>query len=280
MPNISTTLENIDTIAIGGFDGMHRGHQELLKHLGSNGAVLVIDSGYANLTPLLERKRHCSHEIIFFDLDEIRSFSGKEFITKLKVSFSSLKRVVVGYDFHFGNNRSCSTEDLISMFDGEVIVVPEFKQNGISVHARTIRDLISNGDIKKANSLLGYEYSINSTVITGQGLGKKELYPTLNLANNDFLLPKEGVYAAFAQLDNEINHRAAVVFTGHRVSTDGSYALEVHVLNSEVENIKSVRLFIVDYIRDNQKFESLIVLKEAIKKDIEKARVLTSHLAL
>jgi len=280
MPNISTTLENIDTIAIGGFDGMHRGHQELLKYLGANGAVLVIDSGYANLTPLLERQRHCSHEIIFFDLDEIRSFSGKEFIAKLKVSFSSLKRVVVGYDFHFGNNRSCSTEDLISIFDGEVIVVPEFKQNGISVHARTIRDLISNGDIRKANSLLGYEYTISSTVITGQGLGKKELYPTLNLANSDFLLPKEGVYAAFAQLDNEINHRAAVVFTGHRATTDGSYALEVHVLNSEVEDVKSVRLFIADYIRDNQKFESLIVLKEAIKKDIEKARVLTSHLAL
>jgi len=280
MPNTSTTLENIDTIAIGGFDGMHRGHQELLKRLGKNGAVLVIDAGYANLTPLLERKRHCANEIIFFDLEEIRSFSGEEFIEKLKNSFVNLKKIVVGYDFHFGNNRSCSTYDLKTMFDGKVEVVPEFKQNDISVHARTIRDLISKGDVKKANLLLGYEYSIKSTIITGQGLGKKELYPTLNLAKSDFLLPKEGVYVAFVKLDDEINHRAAVVFTGHRETTDGSFALEVHVLNSEVENVSEVRLFIVDFIRDNKKFENLNSLKDAIKQDIEKAKVLTSHLAL
>ena len=280
MQNISTTLENIDTIAIGGFDGMHKGHQKLLKHLGDNGAVLVIDAGYANLTPKLERERHCSSKIIFFDLKEIRSFSGEEFIKKLKDKFIGLKKIVVGYDFRFGNSRSCSTKDLDSLFEGEVLVIPEFKYNDISVHARTIRDLIKSAKIKEANSLLGYSYSIFSSIIKGQGLGKKELYPTLNLAQNLFLAPKEGVYAGFVQLNNELNHRPAVVFTGHRATTDGSYALEVHVLDSNVEEVKSLRIFFVDFIRENKKFESLEELKKAIKIDIQKAKDLTSHLAL
>jgi len=280
MLNISTTLEKIDTIAIGGFDGMHRAHQELLKHLGNNGAVLVIDSGFANITPSNERERHCANKIIFFKLEEIKNLSGDHFIEKLSKRFTHLKKIVVGYDFRFGNNRHFDTEDLQRVFSGDVTVVPEYKYDNISVHARTIRELIKDGDIKNANALLGYEYSIRSKIIKGQGLGKKELFPTLNLAKSDFLAPKEGVYAAFAKLDNEVNHRAAVVFTGHRVSTDGSYALEVHVLDADVEQVEEVRLFFVDFIRENKKFETLAELKEAIGEDIERAKVLTGRFAL
>ena len=189
--NFSTLVNKntITSIAIGGFDGMHAAHQELFKRLDENGAILSIESGYATLTPKKYRQEYSKYPIYYYVLGDIKHLSGDKFIELLKEEYPKLKRIVVGFDFCFGKNRAYCIQQLKDVFDGEVIVVNEFKINNISVHSRTIREYISNGDLKTANKLLTKEYKIYGTQIKGQGLGSKSFVPTINLKVEDFLLP-------------------------------------------------------------------------------------------
>ena len=137
--NIATAMRNIKSIAIGGFDGMHIAHQYLFDALGEHGAVLAIETGYADITPGTHRQEHTHYPIFYYKLDDIKPLSGEEFVAKLKSDFPALKKIVVGYDFHFGHKRSCFSHDLKSLFDGEVVIVDEVKVEGEAVHSHVIR---------------------------------------------------------------------------------------------------------------------------------------------
>ena len=263
----STGLRNIESIAIGAFDGIHKAHQELI---GRADAVVVIDKGDAILTPGRYRCEFVKRPCFFFELSKIRHMDAKAFVALLRKSFPNLKKIVVGYDFAFGKDRKYSIEDLRHHFEGEVEVVPEVMIDGVSVHSRTIKDLLRRGQIAQANKLLGRCYMIEGEVVPGQGIGKKELVPTINLSVEKFLLPKEGVYATLTQIGE--NLFASVSFIGHRVTTDGSFAVETHILDAEPPHAKRVRIYFIERIRDNRKFASLQKLKAAIATDIEKAR--------
>jgi len=262
------SLESVDSIAIGGFDGMHVGHQRLFSELGQNGCIVVIETGYANLTPREERENFSHYPIEYFELDEIRHLDGKGFIEVLSQKFENLQKIVVGYDFHFGKNRQCSFEDLKNIFDGEVVVIDEVTQNGDSVHSHKIRHKLSIGDIKGANHFLAHNYTIKGEHITGQGIGKKELVATINLKTKGYLIPKEGVYATLTRVNDDAHFHPSVSFIGHRVTTDGSFAIESHILDGEVNNVEKAAISFVAFIRNNEKFDSLADLKKAIQSDI------------
>ena len=264
----ATTLQNVDAIAIGGFDGMHIGHQHLFDALGANGAIVVIETGYANLTPAKKRERFTTYPIVYLELDAIRHLSGEEFVTLLQERFKKLKKIVVGYDFHFGKNRKYSFNDLKELFSGEVLVIDEVSFHGDSVHSHKIRAKLQIGDIKGANAFLGHNYTIDGKVIKGQGIGKKELVATINLEAKEYLAPKEGVYVTLTRINDEEHLHPSVSFVGHRVTTDGSFAIESHILDGEVTCHEKASISFVDFIRNNQKFENLAELKEAIQKDI------------
>jgi len=266
--NIATAMKNSTAIAIGGFDGMHIGHQDLFKSLGENGTIVVIETGYANLTPKGERQNFSHYPIIYLELDEIRHLDGKDFVELLKEKFPKLKKIVVGYDFHFGKNRKYSFEDLKTLFDGEVEVINAVRLDGDSVHSHKIRAKLQIGDIKGANAFLGHNYSIKGNHISGQGIGKKELVATINIESRGFLIPKEGVYATLTRIDEEEHYHPSVSFIGHRVTTDGSFAIESHILDGEVSCEHKATISFVSFIRNNEKFETIAELKEAIKKDI------------
>lgn len=261
-------MKESTAIAIGGFDGMHIGHQHLFNALGKNGTIVVIETGYANLTPKTERENFSHHSIMYIDLDEVRHLSGEEFIELLKEKFPKLEKIVVGYDFHFGKNRKYSFNDLRTLFDGEVVVIAEVTHNGDSVHSHKIRAKLQIGDIKGANAFLGHNYTIRGEHITGQGIGKKELYATINIKAKQFLTPKEGVYVSLTRVDDEEHYHPSVSFVGHRATTDGLFSIESHILDGEVTCQKSASISFVDFIRNNQKFNTLEELKAAIKKDI------------
>jgi len=261
-------MNRTTSIAIGGFDGMHIGHQALFKELDENGTIVVIETGYANLTPDGFRERYTNHRIVYFKLDDIRHLDGKGFISFLKTKFPMLKKIVVGYDFHFGKDRKYSYDDLKKLFDGEVVVVEEVKHNNDSVHSHKIRAKLQIGDIKGANEFLGHNYMIEGKRVDGQGLGSKELVSTINLHVKDFLLPKEGVYVTLTRIDKEEHFHPSVSFIGHRITTDGSFAVETHILDGVVTCKEKAQISFVDFIRNNEKFDSLEKLKEAIKKDI------------
>ncbi len=269
-PSTVLVKDSIDTIAIGSFDGIHLGHQQLIDRLGEHGALFVIDKDCANLTPGVKRAEYSKHPCMFYHFLKVKELSGGEFIELLKKEFINLKRIVVGYDFLFGKRRSCDTDDLRELFDGEVEVVDEFLYGGVSVHSSLIREAIKNEDIEKANRFLGREYSITGAVVKGQGLGQAQLYPTINIKTKCFLLPSDGVYATRTMINEKIYD--SVSFLGNRVSTDQQYSIETHVLDDSVEVKSSIELFFVQYLRANRKFNDLTELKAQIATDIKSAK--------
>ena len=273
MKKSSSTLKNsITSIAIGGFDGMHIAHQELFKNLDSNGGILSIESSYANLTPKKYRQEYSKYPIFYYQLEEIKHLEGDEFIRLLEKEFPNLKKVVVGFDFCFGKDRKYCIQKLKELFKGEVIILDEIKLENIAVHSRVIREYIKNGDIKNANKFLGKNYKIYGNHITGQGLGSTDFVPTINLTVKEFLLPKEGVYITKTILSAK--EYSSVTFLGHRVTTDGSYAIETHILEPFTQNEDEgiIQIKFLEKIRDNKKFDNFTELKNEILKDIETAK--------
>jgi len=271
--SILVNKNTITAIAIGGFDGMHLAHQELFKNLGNHGGIVVIESGFANLTPKTYRQEYTNYPIYYYVLEDIKHLTGEKFILLLKEEFPNLKKIVVGFDFCFGKNRKHCIPELNSLFDGEVLVVNEVKKNNIAVHSRVIRDYLKNGDIKTANKLLNKEYKIFGKQIKGQGLGSKSFVPTINIKVPDFILPNEGVYAT-RTIINEKEYNS-VTFLGHRITTDGSFAVETHILNEDIKNMYNlVQIKFIEKIRENQKFDNFDKLKEQILEDIHQAKVI------
>ncbi len=270
MKRFSTTLKNeeVDSIAIGGFDGIHIAHQKLISHLSPTGGVVVIDKNSATLTPKKYRCKYIPNRVIFLPFNDIKQMSAREFISYLKAEFINLKKIVVGYDFRFGKDAHASCEDLKLLFDGEVVVVSEVLFDGISVHSGVIRKLLKDGNILMANKLLGREYEIQGRVIKGQGIGKKELFATINIEVDNFLIPKNGVYASFTKIGNSSYLSAS--FIGNRLSSDGKFSIETHILDKEIKvKDEKISIAFVDFIRDNRKFDNLTQLKEQIAKDLD-----------
>ncbi|MDD5405634.1 MAG: bifunctional riboflavin kinase/FAD synthetase [Sulfurovaceae bacterium] len=258
----------ISSIAIGAFDGVHLAHKVLID---SVDAVVIIERNSGVLTPGYLRTKHTSKPSFFYHLDKIKDLCAEDFVAKLKADFPSLAKIVVGYDFHFGKDKIGDTKLLKKLFDGEVIVIDTVKSEGIPVHSRVIKDALRAGDIKTANKLLGREYEITAQSISGQGLGARELVPTLNLSINDFLLPKEGVYATRTKIDGYWYD--SVSFIGHRVSADCNFAIETHILDRDIGIIRDdISISFVAFLRDNQKFNRLEELKTQIVQDIKEAK--------
>jgi len=211
MLNTSTiSKDSIKSIAIGGFDGIHLAHQELIKKAE---ALMIVSKYNSNLTPRDYRCKFAKKPCFFYDLDKIKKLGCKEFSLFLKNEFENLKKIVVGYDFRFGHKRSCGVNQLKEFFDVEII--NEVKIDGISVHSGVIREFIKKGEIKKANTLLGRVYSIKGYVVKGQGIGKKELVPTINISVCDFLLPKDGVYASRILIGSELKNSITFIGTSN-----------------------------------------------------------------
>ena len=259
----------VKALAIGRFDGFHRGHTELFSYLGEGGALAVIKTNGLKITP--NQKKFTNLEIFTYELESMKDLSGEKFIDKLMEEFPNLKRIVVGYDFKFGKNRSFSAEDLKDLFSGEVVIVDEFKLNKTSVHTKEIKTLLKLGNITKANNLLGRNFEILGKVIKGQGLGAKKLYPTINLEiSNDQFLPKDGVYLTYANFQDR--RFKSLSFIGTRLSTDGKFSIETHILEEFYSTPEFINLEFVEFLRDNAKFENLNDLKTQISKDIKRAK--------
>jgi len=254
----------IKSIAIGSFDGIHIAHRILIDKVD---ALAIIERNGGYLTPGYKRSLYTSKMCCFYHFDIIKTLTPEAFIHKLQVDFPSLETIVVGYDFHFGKNKAGNAERLEALFDGEVVIVEEVSFEGIPVHSRTIKAYLREGNITMANKLLGRIYCIEGEVVQGQGLGKKELVPTINLNVKEYQLPLEGVYATRTRIEGEWLN--SVSFLGHRVTTDDSFAVETYILDKKLGEVQGeIALEFVDFIRANQKFDSLDALKKQIQSDI------------
>ena len=262
--------EHILGLALGKFDGMHLAHKALFAHLPPQSALLCIESKGASLTPYKEP--YSPYPIISINFEDIIDWSGAHFMKVLNDKFPSLHTLVVGYDFAFGKDRAYSANNLAHFFNGKIVIMPEFCVNGIGVHSSLIKEYIRNGDMKSATHMLGRFYALRGNIISGQNLGSKALYATINIEVGEYILPQNGVYASFTQLENEI--LPSVSFIGNRLSTDDAFSVETHILEQNIHTLSDNKasIFFVQKIRDNQKFEHLYLLKEAITQDIAQAK--------
>ncbi|HEC1538698.1 TPA: bifunctional riboflavin kinase/FAD synthetase [Campylobacter upsaliensis] len=275
MMSFFTILEKneVKTLAIGCFDGIHLGHLELIKRLDLNGALLVINKFKGEILSDFKQKQELSKRAIFtLEFEKIRYLKAQDFLHLLRQEFKFLEHIVVGYDFVFGHNKEAKAFDIERLSGIKTSIVPEFKLDGLSVHASLIKDFLARGEVKKAERFLGRKYSIKARVIRGQGLGKKELFATLNLRNCNYFLPKNGVYASMIKIKEE--RFKSVSFLGVR-STDSAFSIETHILENFEKIVRldeEVELFFVEFLRENESFRDLKALKQKISQDIEKTK--------
>ncbi len=265
---------NIASIAIGKFDSMHLAHKAILNNLDKNGIVLLIKMPHITngfIVPYSKRKHYIKNDIYYIDFNEINNLSGVDFLYFLKSKLPHLEYIVVGSDFKFGKNRTCNAADIQNISNFNTIIIDEMSLNGTPIHSSYIKQYILSGDISLANQLLGRFYSIEGRLIKGQGIGKEMLFPTINIHVDEYILPKDGVYASYVKIQDIFFK--SITFLGNRLSIDHSFAIETHIIDKNIHNTPdTIEVFFVERIRDNMRFDNLISLKAQISSDINIAR--------
>ncbi len=285
------------SVALGIFDGVHLGHQSIIKaaqkealERGLSSVILTFENHPRSLTinnsPSLitdfQTRLKLFKELgvdyvlaIKFSL-EIMNMSPDEYLRNYLLAILNAKNVSVGYDHHFGKNRSGNVEFLKEFCkenDLSLTIKEAFKIDGDLVSSSSIREQLSTGNIKEANKLLGRNFTLRGTVIHGDGRGKELGFPTANLKISDELIkPRPGVYLATA------DKYQCLVNIGYRptFTHKQELSIEAHLLdftgnlyNAELE------LEFIDRIRDEKKFSSKEELIKQIKEDISLTKIHT-----
>ena len=284
-----------DSIAtIGTFDGVHIGHQKILKSLIDNAKendlesvvltffphprmVLQKDSKIKLLNTIDERseilkKNGVDHIIIQEFTEEYSRLTAFAFVKNILVNKLKIKSIIVGYDHHFGRNRSANINDLKDFgneFNFKVIEIPAQDINDVSVSSTKIRKALLKGDIITANKYLGYNFMLSGTVVKGNSLGKTINFPTANIKieENYKLIPKKGVYIVNSYLDDKLVF--GMMNIGKKPTVNGKKkTIEVNFFDFD-EDIygKKIRINILNRIRNEEKFDSIQDLKNQLKKD-------------
>lgn len=284
-------------LTIGTFDGIHLGHQEILKKLFERSRFhkarsflitfhphprkviakdnnLKILSTPSEKTQILEKMGLENLFIINFTT-EFSQQSPLEFFKTYIINKIGLKEIVVGHDHKFGKGREGTSETLKmlgSEFKFELSMVDEFKLDGETISSTNLRRAIMNGDIKRANLFLGRPYSFSGIVISGDKRGRTLGYPTANikLDNNDKLLPALGIYAAEVVIDNL--KFAGLLSIGKRPTfyDNGEIVPEVYIYNFD-KNVydKKITVNVLEQIRKEEKFSSPEELINQMNRDKE-----------
>lgn len=286
-------------VTTGTFDGVHLGHRAIIRRLKESANKIKGETVIITFDPhprvvlfpqdqsikliitreekieLLE-KAGIDHLIIHPFTKEFASLSSDEFIEKILVKQIGTKRLVIGYDHHFGKNREGSFEKLKEKgieFGFEVEEIPAQEIDHISVSSTKIRHAIETGDIETANSYLGYHFMINGKVKPGNKLGRTIGFPTANILIDDpfKIIPGRGVYAVRILYNN--TYYNGILNIGFRPTIGGKdLVIEVHILdfNEEIYD-RYLRVEFISRIRDEQRFDDLDALKAQILRDRDTA---------
>ena len=284
-------------VTSGTFDGVHIGHQKILKRVKerarqSNGQSVVItywphprlvlfpeDNDLRLLSTIEERIEQLrsfgiDYLLIIPFTKEFARTSSRSFITDVLVRAINTRVLVIGYDHRFGKNREGSFENLkarSAQYGFEVEEIPRQDVDDVAVSSTKIRKALEEGDIETANRYLGHPYSLTSVVVEGNRLGRTIGYPTANLAlpANNKLVPGNGVYAVWVKHDQE--KHAGMMNIGLRPTVDGKQVtLEVHILHFDRDIYgQTLTVEFVELLRQEQNFGSLEALKEQLAKDQE-----------
>jgi riboflavin kinase/FMN adenylyltransferase len=286
-------------LAIGVFDGVHRGHQAVISTSAdharaSNGTPVV-----ATFDPhpekvlrpqaaphLLSATQHkialiralgVEHLLIITFDKQFAATEPEDFVGDLVAHSKPLREICVGHEWSFGKNRRGNLDLLKKLgakFNFDVVGIPPVKLKGAVVSSTAIRQAVEKGDLAKAAEMLGREYTILGTVTHGDNLGKKIGFPTANLSAHSEQFPPNGVYAAEASIDGEL-HRG-VINLGVRPTVSGGKServLEIYLFdfNRDIYG-HDVEVRFSKFLRPEKKFENLDALVQQIRQDVQQAR--------
>lgn len=293
-------LEENTTIAIGTFDGVHSGHQEILKRAKEiatkNNQKLVVFTFIdhpsivtgSKLVPHLlttsEEKISLLNHTFEPDYCIMPSFTKgfsmltpEEFIDEILVKKLKAKNICVGFNFFFGYKAEGNNETLLNLsskYNYHAEIVPPFVYEKQTVSSSIIRELIATENLSKANNMLGYNYKLRGNIVKGKGIGKSVLgIPTANIAvNGRKLVPSNGVYACDVKIRDK--NLKGIVNIGNRPTFDnGTKSIEVHIFDFE-DNIydEQMEICLVMHLRGEKKFNGPEALKAQILSDIEEVK--------
>jgi len=290
----SYSSEKESILTIGTFDGVHIGHNKILKRLIQDSKKNNLSSLVMTFFPHPRMILNKSHEIKMIDtidekinllektgLDNLiihpfdNNFSkirAKEFVEEILVKKLKIKEIIIGYDHKFGKDREASVEDLKKFGKDYMFTVKEIPAqeiDSIAISSTKIRNAILNGEIEKCNKFLGRNFILTGKVVYGDGLGKKIDFPTANIEIKETykIIPKNGVYLVKTKINS--NTYFGMMNIGIRPTVGGTNkSLEIHFFNFK-DNIygKNVSIEIIKKIRDEEKFSSIDQLKIQLKKD-------------
>ena len=286
-------------VTIGTFDGVHVGHQKILKQLYKTALtnelesilvsffphprmVLQKESSLKLLNTIKERtqmieKTGISNLIVQPFTREFSRLSALDFVRDILVNQLHIKKIIVGYDHQFGRNRNATIDDLIEFgktYDFEVIEITAQQLENVSISSTKIRNALNEGAIQTANNYLGYPFMISGLIVKGKGIGKTLEFPTANLhLKEDYkLIPKNGVYLVQSIISGK--EVFGLTNIGTNPTVGGTYkTIETYFLDYSRDLYqKEIQLNFIKRIRGEKTFESKDALKNAITKDEQFAR--------
>ena len=292
--NIREYNNKKSVVTIGTFDGVHIGHKKILEKIIFNAKELNCESVVLTFFPhprmvlqknsvvqllntvdektLLLEKTGIDNLIIHPFNQEFSRLTAEEFVKEILVNQLNIRKIIIGYDHRFGRNRTANINDLIVFgkeygFEVEQISAQEINDNAVS--STKIRNAILEGNITLANNYLGYNYFFSGIVVKGKQVGRTIGFPTANIKiNEDYkLIPKNGVYIVKSNYDKKTIF--GLINIGTRPTVDGTnQTIEVFYLDFDKTIYdESLTIEIIEFIRDEQKFDSLNDLKNQINED-------------
>jgi len=279
---------------LGTFDGVHIGHRKILEKITQNvenekleslvltffphpRMVLQDQSGVKLLNTISEKiellEKIGIQNLVIHPFDEkFSKLSAEEFVKTVLVDQFHIQKIIIGHDHRFGRNRTANIDDLIAFgkqydFEVEQISVQEIKE--VSISSTKIRKALTEGNMALANDYLGYDYFLTGTILKGKQLGRTIGFPTANLkiAENHKLIPRNGAYIVKSILDNKTVFGMMNIGFNPTITAE-NLSIEVHYFGFDADLYhQEIRVSILKYLRPEQKFDSIALLKEQLKKD-------------
>ena len=295
-------------VTIGTFDGVHLGHQQILKQLIDTSqksklksvlltffphpkVVLQPDISMNLIQTIQEREKALENTgldylVIHPFSIEFSRLSADDYVKQILVEQLNVRKVVVGYDHRFGRNRTASLEDMYhyaDIYDFEVIEIDAKKINSTAVSSTKIRKAIDDGNIELANNYLGHPFTIEGTVVHGDKRGRELSYPTANidLQNQHKIVPKQGVYLVKSKFNDRVVY--GMMNIGTKPTFDKTMpSIEVHFMdwNGDLYG-QEIQLELLKWVREERKFKTVKELQTQIQMDEQNCRssIPTSHVS-
>lgn len=284
--------KNKSVITIGNFDGLHKGHQVLIRETvdyakknNIQSIVFTFENHPANyfipnsVKNIISEKQKLAilknmgvDMVISIPFDDyMTKITPNEFVRDILVNKLNIEKLIIGHDFTFARNKEGNTESLQLLsykYKFNLQVVSPIRINGIRVSSTKIRSLILEGSLDKVRQYLGYNYQLQGRVIHSKKLGRTIGFPTANLeSDNNMVIPKNGIYATKVYVEDKVYFGATNV--GYNPTVNGkSLSIETNILEFD-EDIygKNIKIEFLERIRDEKKFSSLEELKNQLGKD-------------